>query len=380
MPAGSAPASGSVRAPGRRRARAPACSSSEERRRGAGRRRRAGRRRSRPGCRSAAAGVDGRDVTRRDRLAAVRADRGASAEQLDAGAAQPLGERARRRSCAGRRRRATATPSACRREGVVEAAVVDGGDDRGLPGRDPVERGEPAGAAGEHHARAGRCRGRPAAARSRRWRRRGARPAPGAGRRPARRRRARRRSRARSRGRGSRPRPRGSVGQRRGRARARLRPAARRRARRPRRTRTTSAPSSAARSAAARPATPPPTTSTSQWRRRYSVSHSRSFWRRAQPAEAGGAAQHPLVERPEPARADEGLVVEAGRREAAAEAVGRRHHVEVERGPGVLVLDAACPRRSGSPQARTPGRAVDVDQRVRALRRSRRSRPAAGGT
>jgi len=41
-------------------------------------------------------------------------------------------------------------------------------------------------------------------------------------------------------------------------------------------TSTTSAPKSAARSAAAMPATPPPITSTSAWRRRYSVCHSRS--------------------------------------------------------------------------------------------------------
>ena len=40
-------------------------------------------------------------------------------------------------------------------------------------------------------------------------------------------------------------------------------------------TSTTSAPSSAAVTAAARPAGPPPTTSTSAWRRRYSVRHSR---------------------------------------------------------------------------------------------------------
>ena len=120
-------------------------------------------------------------------------------------------------------------------------------------------------------------------------------------------------------------------------------------------------------SAAARPAIPPPMTSTSQWRRRYSVRHSRSSCCLRQPPEPGGVAQDLLVERPQAARADERLVVEARRRERAADDVGRPHHVEVERRPRVLVLDRHARRATGSAHARTPGRAVDGDERVRAL-------------
>jgi hypothetical protein len=62
--------------------------------------------------------------------------------------------------------------------------------------------------------------------------------------------------------------------------------------------------------------------------------------RRAQLAQAGGVAQRLLVQRPQPPRADEGLVVEARRRERAADRVGDRHDVVLEAGGGVEVLDA----------------------------------------
>ena len=105
--------------------------------------------------------------------------------------------------------------------------------------------------------------------------------------------------------------------------------------------------------AADSPAAPPPTTSTSACRRRYSVRHSRRAGL-AQPAEPCRGAQHLLVQRPEAARTDEGLVVEAGRREGAADDVRRPHHVELERRRRIMV-DDCIPSRTGSVQARTPG-------------------------
>ena len=115
------------------------------------------------------------------------------------------------------------------------------------------------------------------------------------------------------------------------------------------------------------PATPPPITSTSAWRRRYSVRHSRSRLAAAQPAEAGGVAQHLLVERPQPARPDEGLVVEAGRRQPAAEDVGGPHRRRSAATGRAFMCSTSIPSRTGSVQARTPGPAVDLDEAVRAL-------------
>ena len=129
---------------------------------------------------------------------------------------------------------------------------------------------------------------------------------------------------------------------------------------------TTSAPASAAAIAARSPARPPPTTSTSAWRRRYSVRHSRSSWEARSLPEAGGVAQHLLVQRPQPPRADEGLVVEARRREGAADRVGDGHDVVLEAGGGVEVLDRhALAHRLGA--GAHAGRAVDGDEAVRAL-------------
>ena len=85
-----------------------------------------------------------------------------------------------------------------------------------------------------------------------------------------------------------------------------------------------------------------------------------------EPAEPGGVAQHLLVQRPQAARADERLVVEADRREGTAEAIGRPHHVEAQRRPGVLVLDAHAVqhRLAAAPDARG---ALDLEERVGAL-------------
>jgi hypothetical protein len=87
---------------------------------------------------------------------------------------------------------------------------------------------------------------------------------------------------------------------------------------------------------------------------------------RAELAQAGCVAEHLLVERPQPPRADEGLVVEAGRRERPADRVGHRHRVVLEAGGGVEVLDAhAVAHRLGA--RAHAGRAVDGDQAVGAL-------------
>ena len=95
--------------------------------------------------------------------------------------------------------------------------------------------------------------------------------------------------------------------------------AARRRRRSPRRSRRPTRHPAAAAIAASSPAWPPPITATSTWR--FSTS-TRSCARavRVERTEPGGAAQELLVERPELARPDEGLVVEARRRERARRA------------------------------------------------------------
>src|SRR5205085_4342746 len=75
---------------------------------------------------------------------------------------------------------------------------------------------------------------------------------------------------------------------------------------------------------------------------------------RIEHTEPGCPAQELLVERPQPAGTDEGLVVEAGRRERAAELVGDLHEVALERPHVVLPLDArALPdRRDAHPDVR----------------------------
>ena len=199
-----------------------------------------------------------------------------------------------------------------------------------VPGCDGVQRGQPPHAAGEHHA------GQVVAGehqrlldRAGRQRRAGGR-GPGAACRPARPGRARRRSRARSRARGSRTRLARSLLTSVRTSSATASTSAGRPARAPRRRAPRQRRAAAAAAAALSPAAPPPTTSTSAWRRRYSVRHSRSGCS-SQPAQTGGVAQHLLVQRPQPPRADERLVVEAGRGERACRQVGHAHRVELER-------------------------------------------------
>ena len=88
--------------------------------------------------------------------------------------------------------------------------------------------------------------------------------------------------------------------------------------------------------------------------------------RLAQLPEPRRVAQHLLVERPEAPRPDEGLVVEAGRRERAADKVGGAHHVEVERRRRVHVLDLH-PLAHGLGAGADTGSVIDLYQAVRAL-------------
>jgi hypothetical protein len=88
--------------------------------------------------------------------------------------------------------------------------------------------------------------------------------------------------------------------------------------------------------------------------------------RPAQLPEPGGVSEGLLVERPETARSDEGLVIEARRGERPADKVRRAHRVEVERRRRVHVLDPhplADRLRAGADTRR----AVDRDEAVRAL-------------
>ena len=101
--------------------------------------------------------------------------------------------------------------------------------------------------------------------------------------------------------------------------------------------------------------------------------------RLAQLAEPSGVPQHLLVQRPPATRPDEGLVVEAGRRERPAELVGGPHHVEAERRPRVHCRHAhsfahglSAPTHAGGP--------VHVDERTGALPASAQFPPAGGGT
>ena len=72
---------------------------------------------------------------------------------------------------------------------------------------------------------------------------------------------------------------------------------------------------------------------------------------RVEPPEAGGAPQDPLVERPEPPRADERLVVEARRRERPAELVDHPQQVPVERADIVLSGDDRARAHRGDAHA-----------------------------
>ena len=85
--------------------------------------------------------------------------------------------------------------------------------------------------------------------------------------------------------------------------------------------------------------------------------------------EAGGAPQELLVQRPRGARPDERAVVEADRRERAADLVGQRHEVEVERPADVLALDdgALADRLGADANVR---HAVDGHLAVRAVARA----------
>ena len=83
----------------------------------------------------------------------------------------------------------------------------------------------------------------------------------------------------------------------------------------------------------------------------------------------GRVAQHPLEHRPHPARADERLVVEAGRRERASERVRHRHRIVLEAGLGVQMLDRrTVAGRLGA--GADPWRAVDRHQAVGAMARA----------
>ena len=85
-----------------------------------------------------------------------------------------------------------------------------------------------------------------------------------------------------------------------------------------------------------------------------------------EPAQPGRVAEHLLVERPQAARPDEGLVVEARRGQVAAEDLGRSHDVEAQGRPGVHVLDLhPLPDRLRA--GAHAGPAVHVDEAVRAL-------------
>ncbi len=222
------------------------------------------------------------------------------------------------------------------------------------PGAHPVEGGEPLARPSTASRRAGRCPRTSAAARSSRSPPRAGRRGPGAACCPARPGRSRRRSRARPPAPAPRPPPRG---------RGRPSPARRRRPRpraaRPRargRRRPGPRPPPAPRPAA-------PRTCRRRRRPHQHVGVAASVLGAPlairlparQHAETGGVAQDLLVQRPQAARPDEGLVVEAGRREPLAEDVGRPHQVEAQRRRGVHVGSTRMPARTGSVQARTPG-------------------------
>jgi hypothetical protein len=85
-----------------------------------------------------------------------------------------------------------------------------------------------------------------------------------------------------------------------------------------------------------------------------------------QAAQSRGVAQDPLIQRPQPPRADERLVIEARGGERPAELVGERHRVELEPGAGVQMLDPH-PLARGLGASANAGRAVDRHHAVRAV-------------
>jgi len=85
-----------------------------------------------------------------------------------------------------------------------------------------------------------------------------------------------------------------------------------------------------------------------------------------QPAEPGRVSEDLFVERPQPARPDEGLVIEAGRRQPAAEQVGAPHQVEAQR-RGRVHVRHPHPRADRLRTGANARRAVDLDEAVRAL-------------
>ena len=164
------------------------------------------------------------------------------------------------------------------RQRRLEAAVADRGHHGARAGLDRPERGQPARAARQHHA------GQVVAGEQQRLldRAGGVHVAPGAdlmqGAPLPDRHEAVEGAQRRARSRAPPRRPRGRARPARARGRGRPRRAAARRARGPRRTAPCRRPARRRRSRADSPAAPPPTTSTSAWRRRYSVRHSRSGW------------------------------------------------------------------------------------------------------
>ena len=86
-------------------------------------------------------------------------------------------------------------------------------------------------------------------------------------------------------------------------------------------------------------------------------------------AEACGIPEELLVERPEAPGANEGLVVEAGRRERAAELVGHGHPVALERAEDVLGLDGRVGGERGDTDAHVRD-AVHGHQAVGAMPRA----------
>ncbi len=85
-----------------------------------------------------------------------------------------------------------------------------------------------------------------------------------------------------------------------------------------------------------------------------------------QAAEAGGAPEHFLPQRPQAPRPDEGLVVEAGRSQPATEEVGGAHRVEAQRGLCVHVAHLH-PRAHRLRAGADAGPAIHLDQAVGAL-------------
>ena len=86
-------------------------------------------------------------------------------------------------------------------------------------------------------------------------------------------------------------------------------------------------------------------------------------------AESSRVTQDLLVQRPQTPGADEGLVVEARRREPATDEISPPHQVELERRAGVHVPDLH-PGAHGLGAGANAGPAIDLDQAVRAIARA----------